>query len=204
MMQINKNQLPNMREDGSVKTTEKYVIAEYESRGLRLEDLAERIASQLDSCFILYDYKGNIYTDNENVLQILKDEYPLGNYPAYSNPADGFNYDNMNIDFNSLLKLKENGNYEWMDYHYIPKWNYVYRKLAKLLLAFRGHDILFEDSINSNSIGNLLYRELVSNENFLENNDWIRKFESIWKVESLDPIHILASLNNLKVEYSLT
>ena len=72
-----------MREDGSVKNTEKYTIAEYEYRGLRLEDLAERIASQLDSHFILYDYKGNIYTDNEDVIQILKDEYPSGDYPAY-------------------------------------------------------------------------------------------------------------------------
>ncbi len=40
MVQINKNQLPNIREDGSVKNTEKYTIAEYEHRGLRLEDLA--------------------------------------------------------------------------------------------------------------------------------------------------------------------
>ena len=190
-----------MRENGSVENTEKYSIAEYEPRGLRLKDLAERIASQLDSYFILYDYKGNIYTNNENVIQILKDEYPSGNYPAYSNPTDGFSYDNMNIEWDSLLQLQENGNYAWADYTYIPKWYYIYRKLAKLLVSFRGNNILVDDPINSNSVGNLLYRELISDKDFIANNEWIIKFDSKWKVKSLDPIHIFASLNNNKLGY---
>lgn len=201
MIQIDKNQLPNMRESGSVENTGKYIIAEYESRGLRLKDLAERLASQLDTHFILYDYKGNIYTDNEDVIQILKDEYPSGDYPAYSNPTEGFSYDNMGIEWYSILKLQENGNYEWIDYRYVPKWYYIYRKLAKLLVSFKGHNILVDDPVNSNSIGNLLYRELVSDKDFITNNEWVIKFDSEWKVKSLDPIHIFASLNNNKLGY---
>ncbi len=201
MVQINKNQFPNMRENGSVENTEKYTIAEYEYRGLRLKDLAERIASQLDTHFILYDYKGNIYTDNEDVIQILKDEYPSGDYPAYSNPTKGFSYDNMGIEWYSILKLQENGNYEWTDYRYVPKWYYIYRKLAKLLVSFRGHNILVDDPFNSNSPGNLLYRELITDKDFIVNNEWVSKFSSKWEVESLDPIHIFASLNNNKLGY---
>ena len=188
-----------MREDGSVKNTEKYTIAEYENRGLRLEDLAERIASQLDSHFILYDYKGNIYTDNDDVIQILKDEYPSGDYPSYGNPIEGFGHDNMNIEWDRLLQLQEDNNYIWIDYHYIPKWYYIYRKLAKLLIDFRGHDILVDDSVNNNFIGSLLYRELTSDKDFITNNEWVIKFGSVWKVRSLDPIHIFASLNGNKL-----
>lgn len=202
MIQINKNQLPSMRESGSVDNTEKYTVAEYESRGLRLKDLAERITSQLDTHFILYDYKGNIYTDNEDVIQILKDEYPSGNYPAYSNPTKGFSYDDMGIEWDNILKLQENGNYEWSNYLYVPKWYYIYRKLAKLLVSFRGHNILVDDPVNSNSVGNLLYRELISNKNFIANNEWVIKFGSNWKVESLDPIHIFASINNNKLGHN--
>lgn len=191
-----------MRDNGSVENTEKYSLAEYEPRGLRLKDLAERIANQLDSYFILYDYKGNIYTNNEDVIQILKDEYPSGDYPAYLNPSDGFSYDNMNIEWDRLLQLQENGNYDWAGYTYVPKWYYVYRKLAKLLVSFRGHNILVDDPVNSNSVGNLLYRELISDKDFIANNEWIMKFGSKWEVESLDPIHIFASLNNTKLSHN--
>jgi len=192
MIQINKNQLPNMREDGSVKNTEKYTIAEYEHRGLRLEDLAERIASQLDSHFILYDYKGNIYTNNEDVIQILKDEYPSGDYPAYGNPTEGFGHDNMNIEWDSLLQLQEDENYKWVDYHYIPKWYYIYRKLA---IQLNRIDTIFSDKEE----GKLLYDKCFSSQDFRDNNEWIEKFDSEWDVQSLDPIHIFASLNNNKL-----
>lgn len=185
-----------MRESGSVENTEKYTIAEYEPRGLRLKDLAKRIASQIDTHFILYDYKGNIYTDNEDVIQILKDEYPSGDYPAYSNPNEGFAYDNLIIDWDSILRIQDNKKYTFEIYQHIPKWYYIYRKLAKLLVSFRGHNILVDDPVNSNSVGNLLYRELISDKDFIANNEWIMKFGSKWEVESLDPIHIFASLNN--------
>ncbi len=192
MIQIDKNQLPNMREDGSVKNTEKYTIAEYEHRGLRLEDLAERIASQLDSHFILYDYKGNIYTDNEDVIQILKDEYPSGNYPAYGNPTEGFSYDNMTIDWDRILQLQEDKNYIWIDYHYIPKWYYIYKKLA---IKLNQIDTIFSDKEE----GKQLYDKCFSSQDFRDNNEWIEKFDSEWDVQSLDPIHIFASLNNNKL-----
>jgi ABC-type multidrug transport system fused ATPase/permease subunit len=107
----------------------------------------------------------------------------------------------MYIEWNRILKLKDNGNYDWVDYKYTPKWYYVYRKLAKLLSNFRGYNILVDDPINSNSKGNLLYRELISNKDFIEDNNWIKKFDSEWKVQSLDPIHIFASLNNNKLGY---
>jgi predicted ATPase len=192
MLQINKNQLPNMREDGSVKNTEKYTIAEYEHRGLRLEDLAERIASQLDSHFILYDYKGNIYTDNEDVIQILKDEFPSGDYQAYGNPTEGFGHDNMNIEWDNLLQLQEDENYIWVDYHYIPKWYYIYRKLA---IRLNRIDTIFSDK----EVGKQLYDKCFSSQDFRDNNEWIEKFDSEWDVQSLDPIHIFASLNNNKL-----
>lgn len=194
MIQIDKNQLPNMIESGSVENTQKYTIAEYEFRGLRLKDLAERIASQLDTHFILYDYKGNIYTDNEDVIQILKDEYPSSDYPAYSSPKEGFSYDNMSIEWYSILKLQENGNYEWIDYTYVPKWNYVYRKVAEQL---NNIDTLFSDK----SKGELLYEKCFESQEFRSNNEWIEKFDSEWKVKSLDPIHIFASFNNNKLGY---
>lgn len=190
-----------MRENGSVENTERYTIAEYEPRGLRLKDLAERIASQIDTHFILYDYKGNIYTDNEDVIQILKDKYPSGDYPAYSKPNEGFAYDNLNIDWDSILRIQDNKEYIFEIYQHIPNWYYIYRKLAKLLVSFRGHNILVDDPVNSNSVGNLLYRELISNKDFMVNNTWIEKFDSEWKVKSLDPIHIFASLNNNKLSY---
>ena len=192
MIQIDKNQLPNMREDGSVKNTENYTIAEYEHRGLRLEDLAKRIASQLDSHFILYDYKGNISTDNEDVIQILKDEYPSGDYPAYGNPTEGFGHDNMNIEWDSLLQLQEDENYIWIDYHYIPKWYYIYRKLA---IQLNRIDTIFSDKEE----GKQLYDKCFSSQDFRDNNEWIEKFDSEWDVQSLDPIHIFASLNNNKL-----
>jgi len=194
MIQIDKDQLPNMREDGSVKNTGKYTIAEYEHRGLRLEDLAERIASQLDSHFILYDYKGNIYTDNDDVIQILKDEYPSGDYPAYGNPTEGFGHDNMNIEWDSLLQLQENKNYIWIDYHYIPKWYYIYRKLA---IQLNQIDTIFSNKEE----GKQLYDKCFSSQDFRDNNEWIEKFDSEWDVQSLDPIHIFASLNNNNLGY---
>ncbi len=169
MIQIDKNQLPNMRETGSIKNTKKYSIAEYEHRGgLRLEDLAERIASQLDSHFILYDYKGNIYTDNEDVIQILKDEYP-----SYGNSTEGFGHDNMNIEWDRLLQLQEDKNYIWIDYHYIPKWYYIYRKLA---IQLNQIDTIFSDKEE----GKQLYDKCFSSQDFRDNNEWIEKFDSEW------------------------
>ena len=197
MNKINKFDLPNMQDGGSIRISTKYILAEYS--GQLLEDLAEIIVTKIDTNFILYDYKGNLFTDNEDVLELLNDEYPSGMVP--SKISYGFNEYSVTLSIDEILKLNKNKKYERINFTYIPKWNFIYRKLAKILIDFRGHNILVEDSINSNSIGNLLYRELVSDENFLENNNWIRKFKSIWKVESLDPIHILASLNNNNLGY---
>jgi len=191
MIKINKNQLPGMREDGQVKTTSQYTIAEYEPRGLRLEDLAQRIASQIDAHFILYDYKGNIYTDNEDVIQILKDQYPSGDYSAYGTPDDGFVHDNMIIDWDTILKLN-NEKYEFTNYFYIPKWYYIYKKLANLLNQI---DTIFDEEPR----GIQLYNKCIKDNNFRQNNEWIEKFNNEWKVKSLDPIHIFASINNNKL-----
>lgn len=147
-----------MREDGQVKNTSQYTIAEYEPRGLRLEDLAQRIASQIDSHFILYDYKGNIYTDNEDVIQILKDQYSSGDYRAYGTPNDGFAHDNMIIDWDTILKLN-NGKYEFTDYFYIPKWYYIYKKLANLLNQI---DTIFNQDLK----GVQLYDKCINNKEF--------------------------------------
>ncbi|MDD2905690.1 MAG: hypothetical protein PHC74_05280 [Sulfurimonas sp.] len=191
MININKNQFVNigMRASGTIKNTEHYTIAEYEGRGLRLKDLAQRIATQLSTHFILYYYKGNIYTDNEDVLQILKEQYPTGSYEA-STPNDGFSYDSMTIEFDTLLKFQDN-QYERMEYHYTPKWHFVYKKLSSYL---NNINTLFTQYTTK---GELLYSKLQADKEFVEYNQWINNFETI---KSLDPIHIFASINSNKLK----
>lgn len=189
MIKIDKNQFFSigMREDGAIKNTKQYTIAEYESRGLRLEDLAQRIATQLSTHFILYDYKGNIYTDNEDVIQILKENFPSGSYEI-SNSEDGFNYDSMNIGFDTILKFQDN-KYEHIEYYYTPKWYFVYKKLANCLNRI---DKLFTQKPK----GEQLYDKLQTDKEFVESNQWINNFET---TKSLDPIHIFASINSNKL-----
>lgn len=175
----------NMIEDGVIKNTKKYTIV-----GLRLEDLAQRIATQLSTHFILYDYKGNIYTDNEDVLEILREQYPSGSYQA-SNSQDGFNYDSMNIEFDVILKFQGN-RYERTEYHYTPKWYFVYKKLSNCLNRI---DTVFTDKTK----GEQLYDKLQIDKEFVESNQWINNFET---TRSLDPIHIFASINGYNLEYS--
>jgi predicted ATP-binding protein involved in virulence len=186
-MRINKNQFFGMRESGEIKNAEHYTIAEYESRGLRLEDLAQRIAIQQSTHFILYDYKGNIYTDNEDVLEILREQYPLGFYEV-SHPKAGFNYDSMNIAFDTIMKLKDS-KYELVEYYYIPKWYFIYKKLSNCLNYI---DTIFTNKTK----GEQLYEKLKTDKEFFELNQWINNFET---VESLDPIHIFASINSNKL-----
>jgi len=189
-MEINKNQFFDMRENGKIKNTEQYTIAEYESNGLRLEELAQRISTQLNTHFILYDYKGNIYTDNEDVLEILKEQYPSGSYEA-STPKDGFNYASINIEFDVILKFQDD-KYERIEYHYTPKWYFLYKKLSNFLNSI---DTLLTDKTK----GEQLYDKLQTDKEFIESNQWINNFET---TKSLDPIHIFASINSNKLSYA--
>lgn len=189
MIRIDKNQFFGMREDGTIKNTKQYTIAEYESRGLRLEDLAKRIATQLSTHFILYDYKGNIYSDNEDVLEILREQYPSGSYEA-SSPQDGFNYDSMEIVFDTIMKYQDD-KYKLKEYDYTLKWYVVYKKLSDCL---KNIDTLFTDKTK----GEQLYDKLKTDKEFVEYNQWISNFET---TNSLDPIHIFASINNNKLGY---
>lgn len=64
--------LPGMR-DGIIFIENNYIVAEYENRNMRLLDLAEKLSSRIDYLFILYDYKGNILSDDLKVLQKIKE-----------------------------------------------------------------------------------------------------------------------------------
>jgi len=189
MIQIDKDQFFGMRENGVIKSTEHYTIAEYENKDLRLKDLAQRITTQLSTHFILYDYKGNIYTDNEDVLEILREQYPSGSYEA-SSPQDGFNYDSMNIEFDTILKFQDN-KYERIEYYYTPKWYFVYKKLSNCI---NNINTLFTNKTK----GEQLYNKLIIDKKFVESNKWIYDFKTI---KSLDPIHIFASINSDKLSY---
>jgi hypothetical protein len=188
MYKIDKFDLPGMRDDGSIKITEKYTIAEYEPRGLRLEELAIRLCSEISTYFILYDYKGTISTDNDEVLELLKEKYRSGDCEIYSS-KDDFHGDNLTIYYDEILTYKSDGSYTWTKY--IPKWNTVYKKLAKFLFNLNNNP--FE---KENFIGNTLYKKCFNDKEFVENNEWIKKFDSVWEVGNLDPIHIFASINS--------
>lgn len=187
MIKIDKYNLP----DTSIKTTEKYTIAEFEPRGFRLEQLATRLSSEVYTYFILYDYKGTISTDNDEVLELLKEKYRSGDYEAYSS-EDDFYGDNLTIYYDEILAYQSDGSYQSIKY--IPKWNTVYRKLAKSLVNLNNNP--FE---KEKFIGNALYKKCFQDEAFKNKNEWIKKFSPEWQVESLDPIHIFASLNSNKI-----
>lgn len=183
---MDKYNFPNMRDDGNIKETEKYIIAEYESRGLRLEELANRLTSKINSHFILYDYKGTISTDNDEVLELLKEMYPSGDYECFMS-KDSLERDNLIIIYDEILSLQSDGSFNWIKY--VPKWNIVYRKIAEKLFE------LTQNPFNKKSVGELLYDKCFGDKEFVENNDWIKKFDS-WNIHSLDPIHIFASINS--------
>ncbi len=65
-----------MRESGSVMSTKEYTIAEYEYKDFRLIEVAENIKAHVPNHFILYDYKGNIQTNNKKALEVLNGLYP--------------------------------------------------------------------------------------------------------------------------------
>lgn len=69
------NSLPGMRENGQVAIRNGYWIAEYEPRNLRLDDLGEEVHRNIESHFILYDYKGTIRSNNQEVLNFLHSKY---------------------------------------------------------------------------------------------------------------------------------
>lgn len=179
---MDKYNFPNMRDNGNIKETEKYIIAEYEPRNLRLEKLADRLTKKINSYFVLYDYKGIIYTDNDEVLELLKEMYPSGDYEC------SISKDNLAIFYDEILSLQSDGSYKWIKY--VPKWNIVYRKIAEKLFQ------LTQSPFNKKTVGELLYDKCFGDKEFVENNDWIKKFDSKWKVNSLDPIHIFASINS--------
>jgi hypothetical protein len=188
VLKIDKYNLP----DTSIKSTEKYTIAEFEPREFRLEKLAIRLSSKVHTYFILYDYKGTISTDNGEVLELLKEKHPSGDCEIYSS-EDDFYGDNLTIYYDEILAYQSDGSYKTIKY--IPKWNTVYQKLAKILLNLKNP---LEKEI---FIGNILYEKCFQDEAFKNKNEWIEKFFPKWNVESLDPIHVFASLNSNKISY---
>jgi energy-coupling factor transporter ATP-binding protein EcfA2 len=67
-------------------------------------------------------------------------------------------------------------------------WHIVYYRLAELLFEFH--------KMHGTLAGSKLFELCFSNERFRQNNRWIVKFPNDFKVRSLDPIHIFASINS--------
>jgi len=93
-----KDTLPGMREDGQVVDQGKYLLAEYEPRGLRLKEIAEEISKTVSDYFIIYDYKATIRSNNQEVLNYL-----YKNYNGELSTDDG---DYLIVDDN-VMSLKE-------------------------------------------------------------------------------------------------
>jgi hypothetical protein len=81
-----KDSFPGMRESGRVKNTPFYTIAEYENKNFRLEIIAKQLQKILKEHFVLYDYKGTIFSDKQKAINILK----------------GIHGDSVKVDFDDL------------------------------------------------------------------------------------------------------
>ncbi|PKI18100.1 KAP family P-loop NTPase fold protein [Colwellia sp. 12G3] len=66
---------PGMRDSGSVTNGSRYSIAEYEYKAFRLNEIAEKISNLIPQHFVLYDYKGGILSNDQDVLNILEGIY---------------------------------------------------------------------------------------------------------------------------------
>ncbi|WP_419673713.1 P-loop NTPase fold protein [Aliarcobacter butzleri] len=96
-----KSIFPGMRDSGVVYSTKDYTIAHYEAKELRLIKVAEKIKDAINEHFVLYDYKGNIRTDNRKAIQIL-------------NSFDGGNIsidDDLLIVDDTILEIQKESNY---------------------------------------------------------------------------------------------
>lgn len=185
-----KDKFPHMTNMGSIEVekTGKYTLVESVDNNFKLRELAESISENVLTPFILYDCDNTLYTDNQDVLQILKLRYTdihartlLFKMNELSN----------RISFDKIL-FNNGESFELRDYQFKWKWYIVYRELATLL--FKQQDI-----INPNikyTVGERLYNTLANNAEFIHNNKWINNFN---KVKSLDPVHIFASINNNKL-----
>lgn len=111
---------------GHVKKLNGFTIVEYEPRDWRLEGLGQWIKQYVKDYFTLYDHKGNIETDNPEVLNILNKKYPNG----YT--IDG---DTLIIDV-VLLDYKDN--------HFFKKINYQGNKKSTAL----NHNIRIKSKTN--------------------------------------------------------
>ena len=115
-----KDSLPGMREGGSVEEGTGYFIAEYESRGLRLKELAEEVKVKIASHFLLYDYKAIILTDNLDVKNYLTKMY-----------SDGFEVDGDSLHVSSDLLSYNNPPTEKLIDYAKEIYNYEISKLTE-------------------------------------------------------------------------
>lgn len=70
--------LLGMRDSGNVKLIDRFYIAEYENRSLRLQELKDDftvIRKSIGRRFIIYDYKATIRSDSQEALDYLKKKY---------------------------------------------------------------------------------------------------------------------------------
>ena len=76
-------------------------------------------------------------------------------------------------------------NYQWVE---------IYKLISDELVAF------YEK--HKDNAGRELYKKCMSKEyrkDFIRVNPWIEKFENIWRVHSIDPVHLFASFNSWKI-----
>jgi hypothetical protein len=78
----------------------------------------------------------------------------------------------------------------------VTTWNEVYEKLNKLL-----YDFYKNNNSNPKEAGEKLYKECRKYPGFIKLNLWIRKFSSDYGITSLDPFHVLFSINASKLSY---
>lgn len=73
----------------------------------------------------------------------------------------------------------------------MKNWHDIYRTLAELLS--------FYYNTHGRNSGTDLYKRCISDSEFRRAHSWINKFDKVFEIKSIDPIHIFASLNENKL-----
>ncbi len=179
-----------------LKETDKYVLYgnnkdDYDV----IENLAERLSKYLNTKFLLYRDDNIIYTDNEYVLQILKYE----GFLSLGEENLILSNKKLKVSFDFLMFEKED-KLEFKKYTFKVQWYYLYSVIYEMLYFYLKN--VFHPVFNSDSSieknGEKLYNLFVSNKEFVDNNDWINKFDEL---ESIDPLHLFISFNYSKQNY---
>jgi predicted ATPase len=174
---MKKNFITINKKDLLVKETNSYILYENKNYNFTIENLAKSISKYLNTKFLLYrDREDNkIYTDNEYVLQILKYEKKLI-------------LKDLHLQDDSLINEKDE-KLESKKYDFKVKWYYLYSVIYDMLFVYL-KNVNFPDQ--NLQYGEKLYKLFNNDKDFVENNEWIKKFK---KLKSIDPLHLYISFN---------